>query len=175
MFVTISITLLKHTSLLLYCLHYLTHTLATTGLGDKSVMKYKLAFQSLPLHHQFLLVIFINAMLTISNTFAFSLFCFSFSSHCSAYERKPPVGFKPLTPPSTPVSPCSSATSHPMHKQTPPLLHNSAIGQHTIHGQPGLTNSSLNQRTIPLPSQTPPFVVPCPPLNRNSHFNNEHR
>ncbi|XP_062862125.1 ETS translocation variant 5a [Trichomycterus rosablanca] len=93
----------------------------------------------------------------------------------SAYERKHPVGFKPLTPPSTPVSPCISATTHPMHKQTPPLLHNPAIGQRTIHGQPGMTNSNLNQRAIPLPSQTPPFAVPCPPLNHNTPFNNEHR
>ncbi|XP_060785927.1 ETS translocation variant 5a isoform X3 [Neoarius graeffei] len=93
----------------------------------------------------------------------------------SAYERKASVGFKPLTPPSTPVSPCSSTNTHPMHEQTSPLVHNSTLGQCSLHGQPAVTNSALSQRSLPLHSQTPPFAVPCPPQNHNAPFNNEHR
>uniref|UniRef100_A0AAR2L1Y0 ETS domain-containing protein n=1 Tax=Pygocentrus nattereri TaxID=42514 RepID=A0AAR2L1Y0_PYGNA len=80
----------------------------------------------------------------------------------SAYERKSSAGFKPLTPPSTPVSPCSSTNTpgtHPMHEQTPPPV----------------PNPTLGQRSLPLHSQTPPFAVPCPPLNHDAPFNNEHR
>lgn len=101
--------------------------------------------------------------------------CFLLFTPCSAYERKTSIGFKPLTPPSTPVSPCSSTNTHAMHEQTPPLVHNSTLGQHSLHGQPTVTNSTLSQRALPLHSQTPPFAVPCPPQNHNAPFNNEHR
>lgn len=101
--------------------------------------------------------------------------CFLPFNPCSAYERKTSIGFKPLTPPSTPVSPCRSTNTHTMHEQTPPLVHNSTLGQHSLHGQPAVTNSALSQRALPLHSQTPPFAIPCPPQNHNAHFNNEHR
>lgn len=101
--------------------------------------------------------------------------CFLPFTLCSAYERKTSIGFKPLTPPSTPVSPCSSTNTHAMHEQTSPLVHNSTLGQHSLHGQPAVTSSALSQRTLPLHSQTPPFAVPCPPQSHNAHFNHEHR
>ncbi|XP_030642270.1 ETS translocation variant 5a isoform X4 [Chanos chanos] len=96
----------------------------------------------------------------------------------SAYERKPTAGFKPLTPPSTPVSPCGSTNApgtHPLHEQTPPPVPNPTLGQRQLHRQPNMTNSTNNQGNLPLHSQSPPFAVPCPPLNHNAPFNNEHR
>ncbi|MFT7815076.1 ETS translocation variant 5-like [Arapaima gigas] len=82
----------------------------------------------------------------------------------SAYNRKPIAGFKPLTPPSTPVSPCSS--SH-----TP-----------RTHGLTEQTPSQLPSRTpMPLPIQgqstVPPFAVPCPPVSHsdNSYSPEQHR
>lgn len=101
--------------------------------------------------------------------------CFLLLTSCSAYERKTSVGFKPLTPPSTPVSPCSSNNTHPLREQMPPLVHNSTLGQRSLHGQPAVTSSALSQRALPLQSQTPPFAVPCPPQGHNAPYNNEHR
>ncbi|XP_026865357.2 ETS translocation variant 5a isoform X3 [Electrophorus electricus] len=96
----------------------------------------------------------------------------------SAYERKPSAGFKPLTPPSTPVSPCSSSNTPgtcPVLEQTPPPVPIPTLGQRSLHGQPAVTNSTHNQRATALNSQTPPFAVPCPPLNHEVPFNSEHR
>ncbi|XP_021334288.1 ETS translocation variant 5a isoform X2 [Danio rerio] len=96
----------------------------------------------------------------------------------SAYERKPSTGFKPLTPPSTPVSPCvpsNALATRPLHEQTPPPVSNTALGQRLLHGQPTMTKSTPNQTCVPHHSQSPPFVVPCPPLNRETHFSNEPR
>lgn len=96
----------------------------------------------------------------------------------SAYERKPTAGFKPLTPPSTPVSPCGSANTlgtRPLHEQSPPPVSNTTLGQRLLHGQSSMTKTSPSQTTLPHHSQSPPFAVPCPPLNREPHFNNEPR
>ncbi|XP_051762242.1 ETS translocation variant 5a isoform X2 [Ctenopharyngodon idella] len=96
----------------------------------------------------------------------------------SAYERKPTAGFKPLTPPSTPVSPCGSANTlgtRPLHEQTPPPVSNTTLGQRLLHGQPSMTKTSPSQTTLTHHSQSPPFAVPCPPLNHDPHFNNEPR
>ncbi|XP_052461882.1 ETS translocation variant 5 isoform X1 [Carassius gibelio] len=95
----------------------------------------------------------------------------------SAYERKP-TGFKPLTPPSTPVSPCgptSALGTRPLHEQTPPSISNTTLGQRLLHGQPSVTKSTPSQQALPHHGQSPPFAVPCPPLNRDTHFNNEPR
>ncbi|XP_051565240.1 ETS translocation variant 5-like isoform X2 [Myxocyprinus asiaticus] len=89
----------------------------------------------------------------------------------SAYERKPAAGFKPLTPPSTPVSPCGSTNTH----GTCPPVSNTTIGQRLLHGQPSMTNSTPSHSAPHHQSQSPPFAVPCPPLNRDIHFNNEPR
>lgn len=101
--------------------------------------------------------------------------------HCpqySAYERKPTAGFKPLTPPSTPVSPCGSANTlgtRPLHEQTPPPVSTTTLGQRVLHGQPSMTKTSPSQTTLTHHSQSPPFAVPCPPLNHDPHFSNEPR
>ncbi|KAM4558418.1 ETS translocation variant 5a isoform 2-T2 [Odontesthes bonariensis] len=76
----------------------------------------------------------------------------------SACDRKPTPGFKPLTPPSTPVSPGTAAVS----EQTPPPRPHVAnprtpgLQQPTVHG--------------------PPFAVPCAPASQDaSSFPPEHR
>uniref|UniRef100_A0A671K237 ETS translocation variant 5-like n=1 Tax=Sinocyclocheilus anshuiensis TaxID=1608454 RepID=A0A671K237_9TELE len=96
----------------------------------------------------------------------------------SAYERKPTAGFKPLTPPSTPVSPCvptNTLGTRPLHEQTPPPVCNSTLGQRLLHGQPSMTKTTPSQQALPHHSQSPPFAVPCPPLNCDTHFSNEPR
>ncbi|XP_062390339.1 ETS translocation variant 5a isoform X2 [Sardina pilchardus] len=104
----------------------------------------------------------------------------------SAYERKPTAGFKPLTPPSTPVSPCGSATntpqgSNPLHEPTPPpLVQGPTLAQRPLQQGQAATASATpghSQRALPLHShsQSPPFAVPCAPLNHETPFSPEHR
>ncbi|XP_035267659.1 ETS translocation variant 5a isoform X3 [Anguilla anguilla] len=100
----------------------------------------------------------------------------------SAYDRKPAMGFKPLTPPSTPVSPCGSAHTpgaRPLHEQTPPAVPvpgPQTPGPRPLHGQAAIQGAAHNQRTLALHSQTPPFAVPCPPLNHaDNAYGAEHR
>ncbi|RXM27806.1 ETS translocation variant 5 [Acipenser ruthenus] len=94
-------------------------------------------------------------------------------SYSSAYDRKPPTGFKTLTPPSTPVSPCSSSHTpgtHPLHGQTPPPV--------TAHNplQEQTPPPAHSQRTHPLHTQTLPFAVPHPPLTHTEgQYGSEHR
>ncbi|KAJ8283048.1 hypothetical protein COCON_G00055670 [Conger conger] len=94
----------------------------------------------------------------------------------SAYDRKPAIGFKPLTPPSTPVSPCGPAHApgaHPLHEQTGPAH---APGPHPLHRQTAIPSGAHSHRPLPLHSQTPPFAVPCPPANHaNPAYGAEHR
>ncbi|XP_042337260.1 ETS translocation variant 5-like, partial [Plectropomus leopardus] len=97
----------------------------------------------------------------------------------SACDRKPTPGFKPLTPPSTPVSPCgptSTAATHPLSEQTPPP-HPHVANQtpRPVHIQQPLTGSP-NQQALPVHSHSPPFAVPCAPLNQDANtFTPEHR
>ncbi|XP_056145068.1 ETS translocation variant 5a isoform X2 [Lampris incognitus] len=103
----------------------------------------------------------------------------------SAYDRKPTPGFKPLTPPSTPVSPCgsiSTAGPHPLSEQTPPphprVTNQTAGPRPLLVQQHPVTASSgpHNQRPLPVHSQSPPFAVPCPPLSQDvNSFSPEHR
>ncbi|XP_010878012.2 ETS translocation variant 5a isoform X4 [Esox lucius] len=107
----------------------------------------------------------------------------------SAYERKPSVGYKPLTPPSTPASPCSSSNTpgtHPHGVPTPPPHpqipnQNQTQGPRPLtHGQPGnqvVGPAHNQQRPLPLHSQSPPFAVPCPPshLRQDGTYSPEHR
>lgn len=97
----------------------------------------------------------------------------------SAYDRKSGVGFKPLTPPSTPVSPCGSSHTpgaHPLHEQTPPTAPTHTPGPRPQHGQTAIPSSAHNQRTLPLHSQSPSFAVPCPPVHHtNPAYGAEHR
>ncbi|KAM9448601.1 ETS translocation variant 5-like isoform 2-T2 [Salvelinus alpinus] len=105
----------------------------------------------------------------------------------SAYERKPGLAYKPLTPPSTPVSLCSSTNTpgtHPLSEQTPPPQipnQNQVLGPHPLqHGQPGnqaVGSAHSQQRPLSLHSQSPPFAVPCPPshLSQDGTYSPEHR
>ncbi|XP_006636330.2 ETS translocation variant 5a isoform X1 [Lepisosteus oculatus] len=99
----------------------------------------------------------------------------------SAYDRKPPVGFKPLTPPSTPVSPCGSAhtpvsRSVALHEQASPPVPAQAQGARPLHGQTPPPGSTHSQRPHPLHSQTPPFAVPRPPVAcPEGAYSTEHR
>uniref|UniRef100_A0A3Q3K4U4 ETS domain-containing protein n=1 Tax=Monopterus albus TaxID=43700 RepID=A0A3Q3K4U4_MONAL len=89
----------------------------------------------------------------------------------SACDRKPTHGFKPLTPPSTPVSPCgatSTAGTLPLCEQNPsphPHVANPNIGPRPLHVQQPVSASagSPNQQTLPVHSHSSPFAMPCPP------------
>uniref|UniRef100_A0A673BBV0 ETS domain-containing protein n=1 Tax=Sphaeramia orbicularis TaxID=375764 RepID=A0A673BBV0_9TELE len=82
----------------------------------------------------------------------------------SACDRKPTPGFKPLTPPSTPVSPCgptSTAGTHPLSEQTPPPHPHGANptpGPRPVHVQQPITASAgaPNQQAL----HSLPFAVP---------------
>lgn len=65
----------------------------------------------------------------------------------SAYDRKPPAGFKPLTPPATPVSPAHQGSALP-----PPA----PAVQAAAHGAAPVPHALQEQR-----QQT--FAVPRPP------------
>ncbi|XP_008294101.1 ETS translocation variant 5-like [Stegastes partitus] len=95
----------------------------------------------------------------------------------SACDRKPAAGFKPLTPPSTPVSPCGAA-AHPLSEQTPPPhphVANQSAGPHQVHvQQPIAAGGGQNQPGLQVHS--PPFAVPCAPVGQEgSSFTPEHR
>uniref|UniRef100_A0AAY4B533 ETS domain-containing protein n=1 Tax=Denticeps clupeoides TaxID=299321 RepID=A0AAY4B533_9TELE len=90
----------------------------------------------------------------------------------SAYERKPTPGFKPLTPPSTPVSPCASTSTpamNPMLKHSP----NAPLAQ--TMGPRAMPGSSHNQRALPAHCQSPRFSMLCPNLDHEGPFSSEHR
>ncbi|KAM4731358.1 ETS translocation variant 5a isoform 2-T3 [Anableps anableps] len=86
----------------------------------------------------------------------------------SACDGKPTPGFKPLTPPSTPVSPCV-LTSTALTQTPPPHSHvaNQTPAQRPLQQPP-------NQQTLLVHS--PPFAVPCVPLSQDANsFTPEHR
>lgn len=98
----------------------------------------------------------------------------------SACDRKHTPVFKPLTPPSTPVSPCgptSTAGTHSLGEQTPPSHQHGANptpGPRPVHTQQPLTSSGgpPNQQAL----HSLPFAVPCPPINQDANnFSPEHR
>ncbi|KAK7913736.1 hypothetical protein WMY93_013947 [Mugilogobius chulae] len=76
----------------------------------------------------------------------------------SACDRKPSPGFKPLTPPSTPVSPCG--TSNTLGEQTPPSH------QHGPSPTPRPTQQPPSQQQA---AHSLPFAVPCTPLNQDAN------
>ncbi|NWS90378.1 ETV5 protein, partial [Toxostoma redivivum] len=68
--------------------------------------------------------------------------------NCCAYDRKPPAGFKPLTPPATPVSPAQPGPAlPPPAPAVPSAAHGAAPAPHALQEQ----------------RQQPPFAVPRPP------------
>lgn len=102
----------------------------------------------------------------------------------SACERKPTPGFKPLTPPSTPVSPCGTtgtAVTHPASEQTPPPhphVANPTQRPHPVHLQQSLAASagSSRQQALPVHSHSPSFAMPCAPISQDANnFTSEHR
>ncbi|NXI63787.1 ETV5 protein, partial [Anseranas semipalmata] len=74
--------------------------------------------------------------------------------NCCAYDRKPPAGFKPLTPPATPVSPAQPGSSLPA-----PAV------QAAAHGTPATPLRSTAPALHPLQEQRQQqtFAVPRPP------------
>ncbi|KAF3694484.1 ETS translocation variant 5 [Channa argus] len=100
----------------------------------------------------------------------------------SACDRKPTPGFKPLTPPSTPVSPCgpaSAAGAHPLSEQTPPPhahVANANLGPRPVHLQQPITASACPPNQQSLPVHSPPFAVLCAPVSQDANnFTPEHR
>lgn len=100
---------------------------------------------------------------------------------CSACDRKPASGFKPETPPSTPVSPrgpTSTAGTHPLSERIPPPhphVANPSPGRRPVHlRQP--TQGSAGSPEQPVQGHSPPFVVPCASINQHaSTLTSEHR
>ncbi|XP_062852891.1 ETS translocation variant 5b isoform X2 [Trichomycterus rosablanca] len=91
----------------------------------------------------------------------------------SAYDRKP-FGFtKPLTPPSTPSSPCNSTHSqgtHPLQKRVTPPVHTHS------QGQPPLAGHTHHTIQNPVHSQRPHFAVPRPPVSHpDASYSADHR
>ncbi|XP_026860542.2 ETS translocation variant 5b isoform X1 [Electrophorus electricus] len=98
----------------------------------------------------------------------------------SAYDRKS-LGFnRPLTPPSTPVSPCDpshNTQSHPLQRRTTPPVH---ARTQRLPALPGHTHTCLNQpyeRTqTSVHRQSPPFAMPRPPVsNPDAPYSTDHR
>lgn len=84
--------------------------------------------------------------------------CFSLSFY-SAYDRKPPSGFKPLTPPTTPLSPTHQNPLFPPPQATLPT---SALapGAGPVQG----VGPAPTPHSLPEPgSQQQTFAVPRPP------------
>jgi len=102
----------------------------------------------------------------------------------SAYNRKPVNFNKPLTPPSTPASPCGPSP-HPLQRQATPTPASSTNHMQSSQGPLAAAlqahaqlhrSHSLQQRPHPLQGQSPPFAVPHPPANHsNASYSIEHR
>ncbi|KAI9518805.1 ETS translocation variant 5 [Dissostichus eleginoides] len=89
----------------------------------------------------------------------------------SACDRKPSPGFKPLTPPSTPVSPCGPSSAH-----TPPPHSHVANPTRPVHVQQPITASAGSPNQQALSVHSPPFAVPCAPISQDANnFSPEHR
>ncbi|KAJ8415090.1 hypothetical protein AAFF_G00007880 [Aldrovandia affinis] len=97
----------------------------------------------------------------------------------SAYDTKPAVGFKPSTPPSTPISTlgCAhTADTHPLQDQVPPTGPAQTLAPHPLPGQIATPSSGNGQLALSLNSRTQPFVVPCrPPSRPATAYSSEHR
>uniref|UniRef100_A0A8C9WL92 ETS variant transcription factor 5a n=1 Tax=Scleropages formosus TaxID=113540 RepID=A0A8C9WL92_SCLFO len=96
----------------------------------------------------------------------------------SAYDRMLGAGFKPLTPPSTPVSPCGSTHTPGVHTlQEQPLTSVSAQtpGPRPMHRQPAAPSVTHNQRTLPMSGQATLFAVPRPPVSHSGTYSSDHR
>lgn len=95
------------------------------------------------------LVTLLMASLQLNGSFSFSVY--------SAYDRKPPSGFKPLTPPTTPLSPTHQNPLFPPPQATLPT---SAHGAGPVQG----VGPAPAPHSLPEPGpQQQTFAVPRPP------------
>ncbi|KAJ8350209.1 hypothetical protein SKAU_G00253390 [Synaphobranchus kaupii] len=88
----------------------------------------------------------------------------------SAYDVKPAIGFKPLTPPSTPVltpGPAHVTNMHPLQDQAPPAGLAQPLAPCPLHRQTDAPTSGNSQTTA--------FAVPCPPPCLAKAYGSEHR
>lgn len=99
----------------------------------------------------------------------------------SACDRKPTAGYKPETPPSTPVSPCgptSTVGTHPLSERIPPPhphVANPAPGRHPVHLRQPIRGGAGSPEQ-PVQGHSPPFVVSCASINQHaSILTSEHR
>ncbi|NXD79560.1 ETV5 protein, partial [Halcyon senegalensis] len=84
--------------------------------------------------------------------------------NCCAYDRKPPAGFKPLTPPATPVSPAHQGTAlPPAAPAVQAAAHGAAPAPHPLQEQ--------RQQTFAMPP--PPH--PMPKMMSENQYPAEHR
>lgn len=93
----------------------------------------------------------------------------------SACDRKPTSGYKPETPPSTPVSPCvPSSTAHPLRERIPPP-HPHVANPAAVHlRQPAGASSGSPEQ--PGQGHSPAFAVPCGSISQHaSPLTPEHR
>lgn len=97
------------------------------------------------------LVTTLMASLQLNGSFSFSVY--------SAYDRKPPSGFKPLTPPTTPLSPTHQNSLFPPPQATlPTSAHVPAAGP--VQG----VGPTPAPHSLPEPGpQQQTFAVPRPP------------
>ncbi|XP_061826926.1 ETS translocation variant 5a isoform X1 [Nerophis lumbriciformis] len=99
----------------------------------------------------------------------------------SACDGKSTPTFKPLTPPSTPVSPCGPAGAHRLSEQSPPRPNVASLpaGLRPVHvqRQQHPHPQSTGPRNQPAhPVHSPPFAVPCAPIGQDANnFTPEHR
>ncbi|NXY87546.1 ETV5 protein, partial [Alcedo cyanopectus] len=84
--------------------------------------------------------------------------------NCCAYDRKPPAGFKPLTPPATPVSPVQQGSAlPPAAPAVQAAAHGAAPAPHPLQEQ--------RQQSFAMPP--PPH--PMPKMMSENQYPTEHR
>lgn len=134
--------------------------------GEKCLYNYRYIFPyPFPIFS-----IFLSLLLILISILSFNF---------SAFDRKPFAFNKPLTPPSTPASPFGSSTStatHPVQKRVMPPAQTQTQGPPLLPG-PNHSSTPPHQRAqTPLHSQSPPFAVPCPPVNHpDASYSTDHR
>ncbi|NXN96018.1 ETV5 protein, partial [Rhinopomastus cyanomelas] len=87
--------------------------------------------------------------------------------NCCAYDRKPPAGFKPLTPPDTPVSPAHQGSAlPPVAPAMPAATHGAAPASHLLQEQ--------RQQTFAVP-RPPHASMHMPKMMSENQYPAEHR
>ncbi|NXY80041.1 ETV5 protein, partial [Glareola pratincola] len=89
--------------------------------------------------------------------------------NCCAYDRKPPAGFKPLTPPATPVSPAHQGSALPPPPPAPAVqaaAHGAAPAPHPLQEQ--------RQQTFAVPRPPHP-PMHMPKMMSENQYPAEHR